>query len=78
MGDQCHQLVLYLYGDDSGGSDVRSRVGVERTKAVGAEDDHFLQCQVLFKCVNAVGGARKELVSEIAGIESPRMALDAA
>jgi len=28
--------------------------------------------------VNAVRGARKELVSETAGVESPRMALDAA
>jgi len=37
-----------------------------------------LQCQALSKCVNAVRGARKELVSEIAGVEGPRMALDAA
>jgi len=37
-----------------------------------------LQCQALSKCVNAVRGACKELVSEIAGVESPRMALDAA
>jgi len=36
-----------------------------------------LQCQALSKCINAVRGARKELVSEIAGVESPRMALDA-
>jgi len=34
-----------------------------------------LQCQALSKCVNAVRGARK---GEIAGVESPRMALDAA
>jgi len=37
-----------------------------------------LQCQALSKCVNAVRGARKELVSVIAGVESPRMTLDAA
>jgi len=37
-----------------------------------------LQCQGLSKCVNAVRGARRELVSEIAGVENPRMALDAA
>jgi len=37
-----------------------------------------LECQALSKCVNAARGARKELVSEIAGVESPRMALDAA
>jgi len=37
-----------------------------------------LQCQALSKCVNAVRGARKELVCEITGVESPRMALDAA
>ena len=37
-----------------------------------------LQCQGLSKCVDAVRGARKELLSEIAGVESPRMALDAA
>jgi len=36
-----------------------------------------LQCQALSKCVNAVRGACKELVSGIAGVESPRMALDA-
>jgi len=36
-----------------------------------------LQCQALSKCVSAVRGVRKELVSEIAGVESPRMALEA-
>ena len=30
------------------------------------------------KCVNATNGSKKELVSQIAGVESPRMALDAA
>jgi len=37
-----------------------------------------LQYQTRPKCVNSVKGARKELVREIAGVESPRMALDAA
>jgi len=37
-----------------------------------------LQYQALTKCVNLVKGARKELVREIAGVESPRIALDAA
>jgi len=37
-----------------------------------------LQYQVLTKCVSSVKGARKELFREIAGVESPRMALDAA
>jgi len=37
-----------------------------------------LQCQAPSKCVHAVRGARKELVSEIAGVESPRVALDVA
>ena len=37
-----------------------------------------LQYQALSKCVNLVKGARKELVSEIAGVESPRTVLDAA
>ena len=34
------------------------------------------QYQVLSKCVSVTRGARKELVSQIAGVESPRMALD--
>jgi len=37
-----------------------------------------LQYQALTKYVNLVKGARKELVREIAGVESPKMALDAA
>jgi len=37
-----------------------------------------LQYQALIKCVNSVKGARNELVREIAGVESPRIALDAA
>ena len=37
-----------------------------------------LQYQALSKCVNSVKGARKGLVSEITGVENPRMALDAA
>ena len=37
-----------------------------------------LQYQALTKCVNSVKEARKELVREIAGVESPRMALDVA
>jgi len=36
-----------------------------------------LQYRSLQKCVNAVSEAREKLVSEIAGVESPRMALDA-
>ena len=37
-----------------------------------------LQYQALKKCVNATHGSRIELVSQIAMVESPRMALDAA
>jgi len=37
-----------------------------------------LQYQALKKCVNATHGSKAELVSQIAGVESPRMALDAA
>jgi len=37
-----------------------------------------LQYQALTKCINSVKGAHKELVREITGVESPRMALDAA
>jgi len=37
-----------------------------------------LQYQALRKCVSAVRGVRKELVSEIAGVGSPKMAIDAA
>jgi len=37
-----------------------------------------LQYQALKKGVNATHGSKKELVSQIAGVESPRMALDAA
>ena len=37
-----------------------------------------LQCQALSKCVNTVRGTRKELVSGIAGVGGPRIALDAA
>jgi len=37
-----------------------------------------LQYQVLTICISSVKGARKELVREIAGVESPRTALDAA
>jgi len=37
-----------------------------------------LQYQALIKCVNSVKGAHKELVREIAGVESPRIVLDAA
>ena len=37
-----------------------------------------MQYQALKKCVNATYGSRRELVSQIAGVESPRMALDAA
>jgi len=37
-----------------------------------------LQNQALSKCVSATTGARKVLVSQVTGIESPWMALDAA
>jgi len=37
-----------------------------------------LQYQALTKYVNSVKGARKELVREIAGVESLKMALDTA
>jgi len=37
-----------------------------------------LQYQALTKCVNSVKGACEELVREIAGVESLRMALDVA
>jgi len=37
-----------------------------------------LQYQALKRCVNATHGSKIELVSQIAGVESPRMALDAA
>jgi len=36
------------------------------------------QYQALKKCVNAIHGSKIELGSQIAGVESPRMALDAA
>jgi len=42
------------------------------------EEMEKLQYQCLKKCVNATHGSRRELVSQIAGVESPRMALDAA
>ena len=37
-----------------------------------------LQYQALSKCVNSVKGVRKELVRVIAGVESPKIALDVA
>ena len=37
-----------------------------------------LQYQALKKCINTTHESRRELVSQIAGVESPRMALDAA
>jgi len=37
-----------------------------------------LQYQALKKCVNVTHGSKMELVSLIAGVESPRMALNAA
>jgi len=37
-----------------------------------------LQYQALTKCINSVKGACKELVREIAGVESPKIALDVA
>lgn len=41
------------------------------------EEFEKLQYQALKKCVNAVQGSRRELVSQIAGVESPKMVLDA-
>jgi len=32
----------------------------------------------LKKCVNTMHGSRKELLSQVTGVESPRMALDTA
>ena len=40
------------------------------------EEFEKLQYQALKKCVNAMHGSRRELVSQIAEVESPRMALD--
>jgi len=37
-----------------------------------------LQYQALMRCTGATRGSRKELVSQIAGVESPSMAMDAA
>jgi len=42
------------------------------------KDFEQLQYQALKKCVNATHGSKIELISQIAGVESPRMALDAA
>jgi len=38
----------------------------------------YIGCKVIGSPVNAIRGARKDFVSEIAGVESPRMAVDAA
>ena len=56
-----------------GGSELRWRGQENWEQAV-----INLQYQSLGKCVSAVRGARKELVSGIAGVENPRMAVDAA
>lgn len=42
------------------------------------EDFEKLQYQALKKCVNATHGSERELVSQIAGVESTRMVLDVA
>ena len=42
------------------------------------EEMEELQYQCLKKCVNATHASRRELVIQIAWVESPRMALDAA
>ena len=42
------------------------------------EEFEKLQYRALNKCVNATHGSRRKLVSQIAGVESPRMALDTA
>jgi len=42
------------------------------------KDFEQLQYQALKKCVNATNGSKIELVSQIAGVESPKVALDAA
>ena len=42
------------------------------------EEMNKLQYQALRKCTGAVKGARREVVSQIAGVESPRMVMDAA
>ena len=42
------------------------------------EEFEKLQYQALKKCVNVTHGSRRELVSQLAGVEFPKMALDAA
>ena len=42
------------------------------------EEFEKLQYHALKKCVNVTQGSKRDLVSQIAGVESPRMALDAA
>ena len=42
------------------------------------KDFKQLQYQALKKCINTTNGSKIKLVSQIAGVESSRMALDAA
>lgn len=49
-----------------------------RGQAAWEEEFEKLQYQALKKCVNVTHGSRRELVSQITGVESPRMVLDAA
>jgi len=50
---------------------------MERSKRLEREFEQ-LQYQALMKCVNATHGSKMELVSQIVGIESIRIALDVA
>ena len=42
------------------------------------EEFEKLQYQALQKCVNMIHGSKRELISQTAGVEPPRMALDTA
>jgi len=54
-----------------------SELGWRGQRDWGKEFEH-LQYQALKKCVNVTHGSKIELVSQIAGVESPRMGLDVA
>jgi len=77
VGDQCNQLEADLHWDDPGGSLVGSELGWRGQRDWEKEFEQ-LQYQALKKFVNATHGSRIELVSQIAGVESPRSALDTA
>ncbi|KAF8431648.1 hypothetical protein BGX38DRAFT_1277154 [Terfezia claveryi] len=75
VGDQCKKLEESVHRNDQDGGTMGGRIRMERATGLG---ERIREPPISSTSkVQGVRGSRKELVNQIAGVESPRMAIEA-